>query len=358
MVRPALVSAWFFIFVLAAGTFAIPAVLDRASQVRYLALDIYQASATYPIDYGTSAAIGTLLLLVSILGTFCYRHAAQAARRFVTVGARGWRLRLVPLRLWRIPALVMVALYLLMAIVLPYLAMLYAAFARYGGSVLQPGFTLEHARAVAGSGEVSAAVGHTVLVGLVTPTLGALLGLAVAFAVRRLRVRGGRLLDFVAMAPIGVPGIVFGTGIFWTYVLTPVYGTVWVLVLAFIAAYLPFTYRIADTALLQIDAALEEASALCGASPGRTVFRVTLPLARPTLLSAWIMVFIFSVREISAAVLLTSSDNVVLSVLSWNYLDFGDVPKAAMIGLLQTALLGAGVLVGRMLFRLRLSRAV
>jgi len=131
-----------------------------------------------------------------------------------------------------------------------------------------------------------------------------------------------------------------------------------VLILAFLASYLPFAYRIGDTALLQIDRALEEASSLCGAGHTRTLARITLPLARPALLSAWIMVFIFSVREISAAVLLTSSDNVVLSVLSFNYLDYGDVPKAAIVGLLQTVLLAAGVIAGRFVFRVRLARQV
>ncbi len=355
-VRPSLISAFFFVFVLAAGTFAIPAVLDRSSQVRFLAVDVFQASATYPIDYGTSAAIGTLLFWISLVGVAAYRFAAMAARRFVTVTARGFRIRPVRLRAWRLPAVGLIAAYLALAIVLPYLALLYSAFARPGSSILAPELTLATARAVSTSREVAGATWNTLLVGIITPTLCVLLGLVVAYAVRRMRVRGAGALDFITMFSIAVPGIVFGTGVFWTYVLTPVYGTVWVLVLAFLAAYLPFAYRISDTALLQIDRALEEASALCGASHLRTLSRITLRLARPALLSAWIMVFIFAVREISAAVLLTSSDNIVLSVLSYNYLDYGDVPKAAVVGLLQTALLAVGVIAGRAIFRVKLSR--
>jgi iron(III) transport system permease protein len=211
---------------------------------------------------------------------------------------------------------------------------------------------------VLGSAEVAGATVNTLEVGLLTPTLCVALGLVVAFAVRRLRVPGSRAIDYMTMFSIAVPGIVFGTGVFWTYVLTPAYGTVWVLILAFLAAYLPFSYRISDTALLQIDRALEEASSLCGAGHARTLRCITMPLARPALLSAWIMVFIFSVREISAAVLLTSSDNVVLSVLTFNYLDYGDVPKAAIVGLLQTAMLAIGVVAGRFVFRVKLSSQV
>ena len=359
VVRPSLISAFFFIFVLAAGTFAIPAVLDRSSQLRFLAVDVFQASSTYPIDYGQAAAIGTVLFWISLVGIACYRFASRAARRFVTVTARGFRIRTVKLRVWRVPAVALVVVYLVLAIVLPYLALLYAAFTKYtASSVLSATFTFGNVSAVAASPEVVASTRNTLLVGVITPTLCVLLGLFLAYAVRRLRVRFAAAIDYIAMFPVAVPGIVLATGIFWTYVLTPIYGTIWVLVLAFVASYLPFSYRIGDTALLQIDPSLEEASALCGASHWRTAYRITMRLIRPALLSAWIMVFVFSVREISAAILLTSSDNVVLSVLSWNYLDYGDIQKAAVVGLLQTVILLAGVAIGRSLFRVPLARGV
>ena len=358
VVRPALISAFFFVFVLACGTFAIPAVLDRSSQIKFLAVDVFQASATYPIDYGTAAAIGTLLFWISVLGIAAYRFASRAARRFVTVNARGYRIRLVPLRWLKAPMVGLFGLYVLLSIGLPYLALIWSAFARTGGNIFAPVWTTANARAVLSSAEVVGATLNTLEVGLVTPTLCVALGLLIAFAVRRLRVPGAQALDYITMFSIAVPGIVFGTGVFWTYVLTPAYGTIAVLVLAFLAAYLPFAYRISDTALLQIDRALEEASSLCGAGSGRTLSRITLPLVRPALLSAWVMVFIFAVREISAAVLLTSSDNVVLSVLSFNYLDYGDVPKAAVVGLLQTVILAIGVIAGRYVFRVKLSNQV
>jgi iron(III) transport system permease protein len=358
VVRPAMLSAFFFVFVLTVGTFAIPAVLGRSAHVPFLAVDIYQATANYPIDYGKSAAIGTIVFWISLAGVSLYRHTSRMARRFVTVTARGYRMRLVKLRAGRIPATLLVGVYMLLAIVLPYAALIYAAFTRYtSASILHAPWTLQNVSNVLTAPEVTDSVSNTLLVGLITPTLCILLGVFLAYAIRRLRVTGGWVLDYMAMFPVGIPGIVFGTGIFWTYVMTPLYGRIWILVVAFLAAYLPFAYRIGDTALLQIDKVLEEASSLCGASHWRTAGKITLRLIRPALLSAWVMVFIFSVREVSAAILLTSSDNVVLSVLSWNYLDYGDVQKAAVIGLLQTAILLAGVVVGRCVFRVRLQTA-
>jgi iron(III) transport system permease protein len=355
--RPAILSAFFFIFVLTIGTFAIPAVLGRGAHVPFLAVDIFQATASYPIDYGKSAAIGTMVFWISLAGVSFYRYASRVARRFVTVTARGYRMRLVKLRGARIPAVLLVAAYVLLAIVLPYLALIYAAFTRFTtAAVLSAPWTVQNVIDVVTAPEVTESIANTMFVGLVTPTLCILLGVFLAYAIRRLRVPGARFLDYVAMFPVGIPGIVFATGIFWTYLLTPIYGTIWILIVAFVASYLPFSYRIGDTALMQIDRVLEEASSLCGASHWRTARTVTLRLMRPALLSAWVMVFIFSVREVSAAILLTSTDNIVLSVLSWNYLDYGDVQKAAVVGLLQTALLIAGIVVGRFVFRVQLSR--
>ena len=359
VLRPSLISAFFFIFVLAAGTFSIPAVLGGASRIPFLAVIVFETSASYPIDYGKSAAVGTVLFWVSLMGVAIYQYASRSAGRFVTVTARGFRMRQVKLRGWRYPALGLVLAYVLLALGLPYAALIYTALTSFiTTAFLHAPWSLDNLRWAAGSDQVIESILNTLLVGLVTPTLCLGFAVVLAYAVRRMRVRFARTLDILAMFPIAIPGIVLGTGIFWTYVTTPVYGTIWILVLAFVASYLPFAYRIGDTALLQIDKALEEASALCGAGHGRTAWRITVPLIRPALMSGWVMVFIFSVREVSAAILLASPSNEVLSTISWNYLEYGDQQKAAVLGLIQTAILVAGVLAGQFVFRVRLSQAV
>ena len=359
VLRPALISGYFFVFVLAAGTFSIPAVLGGTSRIPFLAVIVFQASASYPIDYGKSAAVGTVLFWVSIMGVMLYRFAGKSAQRFVTVTARGFRMRQIRLRGWRYPALGLIGGYVLLAIGLPYLALIYTALTRYiTSSVLKAPWTLDNLLWAKDAPEVADSVVNTLLVGVVTPTLCLALAVLLAYAIRRLRVPFARTLDYLAMFPIAIPGIVLGTGIFWTYVATPVYGTIWILVLAFLASYLPFAYRISDTAMMQIDKSLEEASSLCGAAHSRTLWRVTVPLIRPALLSGWVMVFIFSVREISAAILLASPSNEVLSTISWNYLDYGDQQKAAVLGLVQTVILIGGVLAGQFVFRVRLAQAI
>lgn len=358
VVRPAIVSAFFFVFVLTCGTFSIPAALGGTQSMPFLAVDIYRAVATFPLDYARAAAIGTLLFWISLVGVAFYRFASRVASRFVTVTARGTRMRMVKLRGWRVLAFALVAVYVLLSIVLPYLALFYVAFTKFTSStILDAAFTLDNVRAVAGSVAVRQSVVNTLLIGAIAPTLCVALGVAIAYAIRRLRVRGSGFLDYVAMFPIAVPGIVFGTGIFWTYLMTPAYGTIWILVIAFVASYIPFAYRMIDTSIIQIDKSLEEASAVCGASHWRTAGQITFKLIRPGILSAWILVFIFSIREISAAILLASPSNKVLSVMSWDYLEFGNVQNAAIVGILQTLILILGILVGRYVLRVRLSQA-
>ncbi len=101
VVRPSIVSAFFFVFVLTCGTFSIPAALGGTQAMPFLAVDIYRSVATYPINYSRAAAIGTLLFWISLIGVAFYRYASRVATRFVTVTARGYRMRLVRLRGWR-----------------------------------------------------------------------------------------------------------------------------------------------------------------------------------------------------------------------------------------------------------------
>lgn len=357
VVRPAIISAFFFVFVLTAGTFSIPAALGGTQSMPFLAVDIYRSTATYPVDYSRAAAIGTLLFWISLIGVAFYRFASRVASRFVTVTARGYRTRFIKLRGWKAPSIGIIVLYVLLAIVLPYMALLYVSFTSFTSSSISAArWTLDNFQSVISSVSVRRSLWNTILVSVVAPTLAVMLAIVLAYSIRRLKVRGGATLDYVAMFPIAVPGIVFGTGVFWTYLMTPVYGSIWILVLAFVATYIPFAYRMVDTSLIQIDKSLEEASAICGASHWRTASQITFKLIRPGVLSAWILVFIFSVREVSAAIMLASPTNTVLAVMSWDYLEFGNVQNAAIVGLLQTALLIVGILAGRYIFRVQLSQ--
>ena len=231
----------------------------------FLAIDIYRAIATYPVDYARAAAIGTLLFWISLIGVAFYRFASQVATRFVTVTARGFRTRFLKLRGWRIPAIGLILAYVTLAIILPYLRPVLCRFHALhfvDHPRLRASHSITSVRAVA-SVAVRQSIGNTLLVGVILRRRFA------SFSESSSPMRSGAfvsvaagILDYITMFPIAVPGIVFGTGIFWTYLMTPVYGTIWILVIAFVASYIPFAYRMIDTSIIQIDKSLEEASAL------------------------------------------------------------------------------------------------
>jgi len=356
LARPAVLSALFFVFILAASEFAIPSVLSPSVAFQPLSMQVFTFSQTFPISYGGAAATGTMLFLMTVIGVTLYRRAVGNSARFVTVTARGYRSRRVPLGPWRWVGLIACVLYLTVAIVLPYLCLIYVSVTSFiSPNVLTAHYSLTDLTTTLSSPLVHSAILNTLIVGVVAPSACVILGLGIAYVTQRMKVKGSAVLSYLATTPIAVPGIVFGTGIMLAYVVTPLYGTVWLIAIAFIAVYLPQTLRIAETGLAQVDKALEEASTMCGAGLGRTLAKVTMPLIKPSLLASWILVFIFSVREISAAVMLYGPDSAVLSVLTWDSLDQGDVEKAAILGLVQTVFMLVGILIARYVLRVKLA---
>ena len=354
--KPALMSAFFFIFVLSAGLFSIPAVLGGNSGLIPLAVRIFRSTTGFPIKYGEAAALGTVLFLLTVGGIAMYRAATKLANRFVTITARGYRPRLVHLGAWRWPAFGLCVAYIVLAIVLPYSTLLYVSVTPYLTSDLfSAQFTLDTFREMLASVTVQDALMNSLVVSVVTPTITVVIGVVLAFTIHRLRAPGSRWLDYLATVPVAVPGIVFATGMLWAFVQTPLYGTIWILVVANVAVYIAHSLRSASTSLIQIDKHLEEASAVSGAAAGHTIRRITFPLVKPAVLSSWIMVFIFTSREISSAILLVGPDSNVLPVLTWDYLQNGSFQNAAVIGLIQTAFLIVGIILAKYVLRVRLT---
>jgi iron(III) transport system permease protein len=352
LVRPAILSAFFLIAVIITGVFSIPAVLATRSDFVPLSVQLYRATAITPTNYALAAAIGCALLLLVSLCLYFYRRSVRQSKRFVTVTARGFRPRIVDLGRIRYVGAAVCILYAALAVVLPYAALTLVSLTPFTITDLRElVFTLDGFRDVLGSASVMQALGNTLLIGLIAPTLCVLLAMVLSYIVERTRTRLRQPLEYIAIAPVAIPGIVFGLGMLWAYIRTPFYGTIWILVAVFIASYLPHAIRGVSSGLLQIDRALEEAGSVCGASRATVFRKITMPLAKPAVLSAWIFVFILVIREINAAIVLYAPGSTVLSVLTWDYVQFGDFRAAAVVGLLQTALLLLGLVIGRFVFR-------
>ncbi len=358
LVRPAMAAAFFFIAVLSTGVFSVPGVLGGRDGFVPLAVRIYRATEVFPSDYAVAASIGTMLFIVTIIGVFFYRRAVANAARFVTVSGRGFRPRIIKLGSWRWVVTTVLVINFVVAIVLPYIALVIVSLTPYAQTdFTKLNLSLNNFTAVLTAPKVMEASWNTLLLGIGSPTACVVLGVLIAF----ITVRSGSpikgIIDYLATIPLAIPGLVLATGMIWLYIRTPIYGTLWILLVAHVAAYLTHASRLASNGLIQIDKSLEEASIVNGASLPRTLWRITTPLIRPSLLSAWILIFIFSVREINEAIMLYSARSNVLSVVTWDYMQNGQIRQAAVVGILQTIGLILGVLVARYAFRVKLTSA-
>ncbi|OMQ16681.1 hypothetical protein A7K94_0200845 [Modestobacter sp. VKM Ac-2676] len=355
IIRPSLAAAFFFVAVLATGVFAIPSVLGTDLGFTPLAVQVYRSTTVFPSNPPLGAAIGTMLFWFTLAGIYFYRRAIRNGSRYVTVGARGTRPRVIRLGWKKVPVTGGFLLYVLLATVLPYATLVIMAltpFAITDFREMSLGF--DNFLEVASTPDVLNSFGNSLWLGLLVPTAAVLLGMAVAYVVVRERGRLSGVIDYVSTIPIAVPGIVFAAGIVWLYLRSPLYGTVGLIVIALVGVYVPHASRFASAGLIQIDKSLEEAARMSGAGKLRVIRTVTFPLVRPSLLSAWILLFVFAMREVDETVIIAGPNSRPLAVLAFSFIEAGAIRNAAVIGLLLTIVMVAGVLLARVVLRVRI----
>jgi len=356
VVRPSLVASFFMISVFSTGIFAIPAALGLDTGFSPLAVQVYRKMTVFPSDPPAAAAIGTLIFWFTLLGIFFYRRSLRNSRRFVTVGGKATRPRVVHLRWARWPVTIVLAIYGFLAAVLPYAAIILISLSPYTITDLRKMiWSFDSLWKVISSVEVTTALINTLWIAVAVPTVAVLIGLGVAYVSVREKGRLASIIDYISNFPMAVPGIVFATGIVWLYVRTPLYATLLLLIVTLVGAYMPQATRFAATGLMQIDGSLEEAARMSGASKLRAIFTITMPILLPSLASAWVLLFIFSSREVNEAVIVAGPRSQPLSVLAWNYVEDGQLNQTAVVGLLMSLVMLAGLFVSRFVFRVRIN---
>jgi iron(III) transport system permease protein len=252
----------------------------------------------------------------------------------------------IPLGRWRWPVAGAVLLYFALSFALPVLALLYVStqpyYARLSGDSLSRA-TLDHYGSVLTDGSVLGALKNSVVLAAGTATAVMLLMAACAWLVLRTRLPGRRLLDHVTFFPIVIPGLVLGVALLFVYLRSPIpiYGTLWILFVAYFTNAMPYGMRFASVSMAQIGKELEESAAVSGAGWVQTFRRVLVPLLVPGLLAGWIFVAVISLRELSSSLLLYSPGNEVLPVVIWERYETGQFAEVAAIGVLMTVVLVA-----------------
>lgn len=358
LMLPSILSGFLLAFILAAENFGVPILLGPPAQIYLLTTRIYELVAVWPADYNMGAALSMVLLAVVMFSVLAQRWML-GSRQFTTVTGKGFRPSLIELGRWRYFTLGCCLLYLLIAVGLPYCALAVLSLSRTWTGVIDPAYlTLRQYRWILFEyPEGMRAIKNTFIVATVGATVALSLAVLIAYIVQRSELRLRKVVEYLAMAPLGIPGLVIGVGLLWTYVYLPmaIYGTLLVLILAYTTRYLPYGVRSISSALLQIGRELEEASRATGASWLYTLWKVTVPLLRPAIVVGWITLVVIFFREISASILLFSPGNQVVSVALFTMWNEGLFVEAAALGLIQATIV-LGLIYGfQLLTRTRIS---
>ncbi|MCB2030862.1 MAG: iron ABC transporter permease, partial [Rhodoferax sp.] len=341
MLSPALLAAAAYLLIVGFLVFDVPGTLGMpvgifvvSSRIVYLATDQSGGTAAY----GQIAAIGVTFLVLLLGLAWSYRRLTAQASRFVTITGKGFRPRELRLGSLKPLALGLVALYFLLAVVAPLGLLIWTSLTPYLAPVswdMLPKLTLDHHVALLGDRRLGAASWTSIWVSGLSATIVTSLSLLIAWAVLRGKGRGRNLIDSLSFMPLAIPGTMIGMALIYVYLtlsFIPVYGTAWIMVIAYVTVYLSFTSRTANATLIQLHPELEEAARTCGGTPAYTIRRIVLPLMLPALAGAWIWVVAHVMRELSTALLLQGDDNATVAVRLFSYWSGGQPNKAAAVG--------------------------
>jgi iron(III) transport system permease protein len=337
---PTLLAGAMVAFLQALNLFGSPAILAIPAGFHTLTTKIWSLFQFPPKPELASAAALPLLILTVLL---LRAQALVLGRRgYAVLGGKYGAPRLIRLGLWRWPAVGLALFMLSLPLFLPYAALVNTAFSRISSQLLTPAtFTLHNVKfTFVELSSTMPALKNTFFLATATATVGGLLALLIAYIVARRAIAGHRLLAFLATAPLAIPGIVLGVGLFLTYTRPPLtlYGTLWILLIAFVTIELPAAYQQVGSAFHSVHAELEEAGRMLGASRLRTLKDITAPLLRSAAIATWCFIFVGVVRELSAAVVLFTSETKVLSVLIFDLKESGDTGAIAVLSLTMVIL--------------------
>lgn len=340
---PVLLAGALVAFLQAMNQFGAPAILAIPAGFHTLTTKIWSLFQFPPkSELASAAAMPLLLLTVALLRL---QSMALGRRGYAVLGGKYGAPRVVPLGWLRLPAGALAMLVLAMPLFLPYAALINTVFSPVSSQLVTPDTaTLHNIRFT--FWELSStmpALKNTFILAVASATLGGALALLIAYIVARKAVPGHRVLAFLATSPLAIPGIVLGVGLFLAYAQT-LYGTLWILLIAFITIELPASYQQLGSAFHAVHPELEEAGRMLGATRLRTLKDITAPLLSSAAIATWCFIFVAVIRELSAAAVLFTSDTKVLSVLIFDLKESGDIGAIAVISLTMVILTTIAIL--------------
>lgn len=336
---PAIFATIMILFVRAIESFEVPALLGLPVGIQVFVSAIFKAVRRYPSQIGLGAAYAILLLSVTSLGVYIQSRFSSQGSKYATVTGKGYRPRPLDIGRWRYLTATIFIGYFLLIVILPFLVLLWSSlqqFYRVPSLAALQNLSLHAYRYIWNYPVVGRSVWNSLYLSMGSATIVMLLTAVISWIVVKTRIRGRWMLDNLASLPMVFPGLVLGLAImiFYLHVRIGVYGTIWIMLFAYITRFMPYGIRFNTTSMLQIHNELEESAAVCGATWGTSFRKIILPLLMPGLLGGWIYIVIVSIRELSSSILLYSPGTEVMSIVIWELWSNGQYVELSALGVM------------------------
>jgi len=339
VLRPAILAAFILCVIRCLASFAVPSVIGMRGRIYVLATHLYRMISTgFSADYGKAAAVGVAVLVTSVILIYIYRYFTSASERFVTISGRGYKPSVIELKKAKIPVFIILIILSFVLVILPVLVLIYISLVPYSMVPSARAFsmmTLRNWTTVLKDPLSLTSLKNSLFLGVTGASLGIILSVFVAYVIVKVRTKSSGLLETLSFLSFSFPGIVIGVGFMWFFVRTPLYATIWALLIGYIATYLPYGIRPLSSAFIQIHNHLEESSQVAGASWLTTFRRIIVPLLVPGMVSGWILMATMFFRELTLSVVLSRPGSEVLAVQILRFSEDGQWGRLSALGIIM-----------------------
>jgi iron(III) transport system permease protein len=331
--------------------FEIELVLGTPIGLQVYSTKIHELVTWEPPQFGPAMALSTVSLAVLLL-MVALQRGFISGRSYATVSGRGFSIRRTHLGRWRYPAFALVLFFAALTTIVPTVLLVAGTFMKLFGffNIAEP-WTLENWRATLSDPVLMRSLSNTLAIGGGAGIAGVLFYALIAYVIVKTRNRGRWLLDFLSWLPWSIPGILLGVALMWTFLQTkiflPLYGTIYLLMIAMIIKTMPLGTQLIKSVLLQLGNELEEASKVCGGNALDSFRRVILPLTTPALITVGLICFISAARDVSTVVLLGTGKSRTLSLLMLDFAAGAEFEKATVVAVMIVALVVGAALIAR-----------
>ncbi len=351
---PAALGSLLILFVRAIESFEVPALLGLPVGIHVYTSAIYHAIHQYPSQIGLASSYAITLLVLCCFGIYMQSRLSYQSSRFSTVTGKGFRPRTIDLGPWRWVAAALFVLYFVVIVLLPFLVLVWTSLQKFYSAPSWDALgrlSLDNYRAVLDYPSFWSTVRNSLFLALSCASVVILIGAVISWVVVRTKIPGRWLLDSLASMPLVFPGIVLGLSIMicYLYIDIGIYGTIWIMLVAYVTRFLPYGMRYVSTSMMQIHKELEESAAMSGASWSLNFRRIVLPLLKPGLLAGFVYVVIVSIRELSSSILLYSPGTEVVSIMIWELWQNGQYVELSALGVMLIMLLFVLVMIAQLI---------